>query len=108
MQIDMNSVAELQHARLRMLVQFQCLPKPREPLVASRRLQILQIVLRRGAGKDQAVLGARGGDVKQSHAFKLFASLTTLAQVSKRRPTSDGAATIGYRDAESFVSIEHK
>src|SRR5213080_1363671 len=89
-----------------MRIEIQRLPKPRQPLFTFSLRQILQLFLWHCAGKDQTIFSARGGDVKQAHAFELFTPTVTFAQFVKERAAHALSATVRHAHRQSLMTIE--
>src|SRR5258708_898356 len=106
--VNPNLIAELLYFALRIFVQLERLPDPRQPLLAFGYAQVLKTLARYGAGEDQTILGAGGGHVKEAHAFELFAPTGPFLQLIKKGAAHHLTAPVGHPQAQTLASIENK
>ena len=88
-------------------VQFQCLPKPRQPLLAFRLAQISELTARNCAGKNQTIFSPGGRNVKHAHALEFFAPAQALPQFIEQGAAHRLAPPIGNSNGKAFVAIQN-
>src|ERR1051325_8430615 len=104
-QLQLNIVVELDHAARTALAQLERLPDPLQPRLV---LRAQRCELFSDAGEYQTILSARGGDVKQAHAFKLFAPRVSLLEVAERATGDEIAAAVRHFQSQAVVPIEQE
>ena len=89
-----------------MLIEFQGLPDPGQPLLAVCFAQVSYLLCRDRPRKDQSILSPSCRDVQQAHAFKFFAPAKALAQIIKQRAANGLAAAIRNADGQTSMAIK--
>ena len=100
-------VAGLVNTATGIFVQFQCLPKPRQPLLAFRLAQISELTARNCAGKNQTIFSPGGRNVKHAHALEFFAPAQALPQFIEQGAAHRLATPIGNSNGKAFVAIQN-